>query len=146
MHFMNYIHMRIFNVYVKKTFNTDLSRALFLYNSLIYIYMYIYIRVYIYIYVCMIYTLQSMCRDSNRGQQHQTTTWIDEDGHRSIGIISLQQSKFWFPIANELHICELRISRYVKTMYTYYHKYELWITTICITLYFSVTYTYTSMT
>ena len=87
--------MRIFNVYVKKTFNTDLSRALFLYNSLIYI---------LYIYVCMIYTLQSMCRDSNRGQQHQTTTWIDEDGHRSIGIISLQQSKFWFPIANELHM------------------------------------------
>ena len=45
--------MRIFNVYVKKTFNTDLSRALFLYNSLIYIYiyMYIYIRVYIYVYV-----------------------------------------------------------------------------------------------
>ena len=34
--------MRIFNVYVKKTFNTDLSRALFLYNSLIYIiYMYV---------------------------------------------------------------------------------------------------------
>jgi hypothetical protein len=44
MHFMNYIHMRIFNVYVKKTFNTDLSRALFLYNSLIYI-------LYIYMYV-----------------------------------------------------------------------------------------------
>ena len=45
--------MRIFNVYVKKTFNTDLSRALFLYNSLIYIYIYICTYTYVYIYMYM---------------------------------------------------------------------------------------------
>ena len=145
MHFMNYIHMRIFNVYVKKTFNTDLSRALFLYNSLIYIYVHIHTCIYIYMYVW--YTHCNRCAEIvTVASSTKPPPELMKMVTGALGSSASSSPSFWFPIANELHICELRISRYVKTMYTYYHKYELWITTICITLYFSVTYTYTSMT